>query len=147
MSSNRFLYIISIFSFMLFISLVSGGKFQISIFCFLNTKIETYQLIWPSIDFIHQSFLDDRSTVLGKCHDTNGDKTGKDGRKCSSYDVSDCGTNDNDEFKSNETCCICGGGRSGNALKFLLHICIFRKIEFYNNHTMISMNRKVLEYK
>ena len=53
---------------------------------------------------------------MDKCFDTNDEKTGRDGRGCSDYDVSDCGTQDDDGFKSNETCCICGGGRTGITL-------------------------------
>ena len=48
------------------------------------------------------------------CIDRNGEHFGKDGRECETYEVSDCGTQDDSDFKSNELCCICGGGNSGN---------------------------------
>ena len=50
------------------------------------------------------------------CLDTNDKKIGKDGLGCSSYEIADCGTQDNDDFKSKEMCCICGGGRNGTAM-------------------------------
>ena len=42
--------------------------------------------------------------------DTDRDTTGTDGKGCNAYKPGDCGTQDSNDFKSNEMCCACGGG-------------------------------------
>ena len=60
--------------------------------------------------FKHDNF------VIGKCWNTNGDKTDRDGDSCSAYtSAAGCGKYDDDDFKSRSMCCICGGGRYGIA--------------------------------
>ena len=51
-----------------------------------------------------------------ECYNTNVDKTGSDGHGCNAYEAvpADCGKFDDEDFTSNEMCCICGGGRLGN---------------------------------
>ena len=56
----------------------------------------------------------------GKCIDTNGNATDVDRYDCERYrvymsqDSKICGKYDNQDFKSKEMCCVCGGGRFGN---------------------------------
>ena len=49
-----------------------------------------------------------------KCSNTdngNADASGS-SETCSTYTLSRCGKYDDDDFKSNEMCCICNGGEA-----------------------------------
>merc|ERR1719336_1501980 len=46
------------------------------------------------------------------CRNTDGDAQDSDGDKCSNYRKDWCGNHDDADFKSEEMCCVCGGGES-----------------------------------
>ena len=75
--------------------------------------------------------LDIKPMIIVECSDTNNEKTGSNGKGCSKYEVSDCGTHDDDDFKSNEMCCVCGGGRNGNEMNQLNCYCSIQ-ISFFS---------------
>ena len=58
--------------------------------------------------------LANKTTKLGECFNIDVNKTGSNGYGCNGYETSDCGQHDDEDFKSNELCCICGGGEFGN---------------------------------
>ena len=52
--------------------------------------------------------------MIDKCWDTDGVKTNAFGDDCNGYtDALMCGYYDSSDFKSDNMCCICGGGRLG----------------------------------
>ena len=61
--------------------------------------------------------------LIGRCRDNDVNKMDIDGDSCSAYTGSaGCGLYDDEDFKSNDTCCICGGGKIGLNLKTLIKL-------------------------
>ena len=60
------------------------------------------------------------TTILVPCKDTDAGRSDNSGDSCNNaftgirYDSSMCGRYDDDDFKSNLMCCVCGGGTTGN---------------------------------
>ena len=54
---------------------------------------------------------------LGKCINSNGNKTDVDGDGCDAYKGHGCGNFDDVDFKAHEMCCSCGGGKFGTKIK------------------------------
>ena len=62
---------------------------------------------------------------LGKCGNTNGNATDKNGDGCDAYtngSSSRCGLGDDEDFDSQKMCCNCGGGGVGNSVSVLLQL-------------------------
>ena len=65
---------------------------------FINSCIHTFLL------------FDNNKSILGVCLDMDKDMMDSRGNKCSNYKPSDCGNYDENDFKSGNLCCSCGGG-------------------------------------
>ena len=62
--------------------------------------------------------------------DIDAGKTDIDGDNCRQYSTEDCGEYDDADFKSNTMCCVCGGGKVGNILKYSFILLIWNNISF-----------------
>ena len=69
--------------------------------------------------------------LIGRCRDNDVIKKDIDGDACSAYTSPvGCGKYDDDDFKSNDICCICGAGKIGINLKTLIQLLTV--VFFYN---------------
>ena len=47
---------------------------------------------------------------LGVCRNKDDGRNDTNGNDCDKYDLSNCGIHDDDDFKADDMCCVCGGG-------------------------------------
>jgi hypothetical protein len=75
-------------------------------------KIGTWSLFWPKTYFYDEPSIDSENTAI--CEDTDAGRTDSTGstRGCAGYTGAECGQFDDDDFRSTELCCVCGGGKN-----------------------------------